>query len=107
MSKGIFSAKLAASTRKAKRIIPEVKPKSASLLVTNVTNTNKAKNIIPKVKSKSTSSVINKNKANKIIPKIKPKSAPSADLESPTDLWNPPDSELHLKQQYAARIWPD
>ena len=107
MSKGIFSAKLAASTRKAKRIIPEVKPKSASLLVTNVTNKNKAKKIIPKVKSKSTSSVINKNKANKIIPKVKPKSAPSTELESPNDLLNPTDSELPLKQQYAARIWPD
>ena len=104
MSKGIFSAKLAASTRKAKKIIPEVKPKSSSSLVANK---NKAKKIIPKVKSKSTSSVINKNKAKKIIPKVKPKSAPSPELESPNDLLNPTDSELPLKQQYAARIWPD
>ena len=129
MSKGIFSAKLAASTRKAKKIIPEVKPKSASLLVANVTNKNKAKKIIPKVKSKSTSSVTNKSRAKKIIPKvkpksasslvanknkakikksrIKPKSAPSPELESPNDLLNPTDSELPLKQQYAERIWPD
>ena len=77
MNKGIFSAKLAASTRKAKKIIPEVKPKSASLLVANVTNKNKAKKIIPKVKSKSTSSVTNKSRAKKIIPKVKPKSASS------------------------------
>lgn len=129
MSKGIFSAKLAASTRKAKKIIPEVKPKSASLLVANVTNKNKAKKIIPKIKSKSTSSVTNKSRAKKIIPKvkpksasslvanknkakikkprIKPKSAPSPELESPDDLLNPTDSELPLKQQYAERIWPD
>ena len=129
MNKGIFSAKLAASTRKAKKIIPEVKPKSASLLVANVTNKNKAKKIIPKVKSKSTSSVTNKSRAKKIIPKvkpksassivanknkakikksrIKPKSAPSPELESPNDLLNPADSELPLKQQYAERIWPD
>ena len=129
MSKGIFSAKLAASTRKAKKIIPEVKPKPASLLVANVTNKNKAKKIIPKIKSKSTSSVTNKNRAKKIIPKvkpksasslvanknkakikkprIKPKSAPSPELESPDDLLNPTDSELPLKQQYAERIWPD
>lgn len=129
MSKGIFSAKLAASTRKAKKIIPEVKPKSASLLVANVTNKNKAKKIIPRVKSKSTSSVTNKSRAKKIIPKvkpksasslaanknkakikkprIKPKSAPSPELESPNDLLNPTDSELPLKQQYAERIWPD
>ena len=129
MNKGIFSAKLAASTRKAKKIIPEVKPKSASLLVANVTNKNKAKKIIPKVKSKSTSSVTNKSRAKKIIPKIKPKSAsslvanknkakikksrikpksaPSPELESPNDLLNPTDSELPLKQQYAERIWPD
>ena len=129
MNKGIFSAKLAASTRKAKKIIPEVKPKSASLLVANVTNKNKAKKIIPKVKSKSTSSVTNKSRAKKIIPKvkpksasslvanknkakrkisrIKPKSAPLPELESPNDLLNPTDSELPLKQQYAERIWPD
>ena len=83
MSKGIFSAKLAASTRKAKKIIPEVKPKSASLLVAN------------------------KNKAKIKKPRIKPKSAPSPELESPNDLLNPTDSELPLKQQYAERIWPD
>ena len=77
MSKGIFSAKLAASTRKAKKIIPEVKPKSASLLVANATNKNKAKKIIPKVNSRPTSSVTNKNRAKKIIPKVKPKSVSS------------------------------
>ena len=31
MSRNLFSEKLAASTRKAKEMIPEVKPKSASL----------------------------------------------------------------------------
>ena len=125
MNKGIFSAKLAASTRKAKKIIPEVKSKSASSLVANK---NKAKRIIPKVKPRSASSIVtNKNKAKKIIPKVKPKSlssvvsneakkkkpevksksAPSPELESPNDLLNPTDSELPLKQQYAERIWPD
>ena len=125
MNKGIFSAKLAASTRKAKKIIPEVKPKSASLLVANVTNKNKAKKIIPKVKPKSASSLVakkiipkvkpksssslvaNKNKAKIKKSRIKPKSAPSPELESPNDLLNPTDSELPLKQQYAERIWPD
>ena len=125
MNKGIFSAKLAASTRKAKKIIPEVKPKSASLLVANVTNKNKAKKIIPKVKPKSASSLVakkiipkvkpksasslvaNKNKAKIKKSRIKPKSAPSPELESPNDLLNPADSELPLKQQYAERIWPD
>ena len=105
MSRNLFSEKLAASTRKAKKAIPEVKPKSASLLVANK---NKAKKIIPKVKPSSASSLVaNKNKAKKIIPKVKPKSAPSPELESPNDLLNPTDSELPLKQQYAARIWPD
>jgi hypothetical protein len=115
MNKGIFSAKLAASTRKAKKIIPEVKSKSASSLVANK---NKAKKVIPKVKSKpkskskskskSTSSLVaNKNKAKRKISRIKPKSAPLPELESPNDLLNPTDSELPLKQQYAERIWPD
>ena len=105
MNKGIFSAKLAASTRKAKKIIPEVKPKSASSLVANK---NKAKRTIPKVKPKSASSIVtNKNKAKKKIPEVKSKSAPSPELESPNDLLNPTDSELPLKQQYAERIWPD
>ena len=83
MNKGIFSAKLAASTRKAKKIIPEVKSKSASSLVAN------------------------KNKAKIKKSRIKPKSAPLPELESPNDLLNPTDSELPLKQQYAERIWPD
>ena len=107
MSRNLFSEKLAASTRKAKKNIPEVKPKSASSLVANK---NKAKKIIPKVKPRSASSLVaNKNKAKKIIPKVKPKSAPSPspELESPNDLLNPTDSELPLKQQYAERIWPD
>ena len=125
MSRNLFSEKLAASTRQAKKTIPEVKPKSASSLVSNK---NKAKRIIPKVKPRSASSIVtNKNKAKKIIPKVKPKSlssvvsneakkkkpevksksAPSPELESPNDLLNPTDSELPLKQQYAERIWPD
>jgi len=104
MSKGIFSAKLAASTRKAKKIIPRVKSKSTS----SVTNKSRAKKIIPKVKPKSASSLAaNKNKAKIKKPRIKPKSAPSPELESPNDLLNPTDSELPLKQQYAERIWPD
>ena len=90
---------------KAKKIIPEVKPKSSSSLVANK---NKAKKIIPKVKPKSASSLVaNKNKAKIKKSRIKPKSAPSPELESPNDLLNPTDSELPLKQQYAERIWPD
>jgi len=105
MSRNLFSEKLAASTRKAKKAIPEVKPKSASSLVTIK---NKAKKIILKVKPKSTSSLVaNKNKVKKKIPAVKPKSAPSPELESPNDLLNPTDFELLLKQQYAERIWPD
>ena len=105
MSRNLFSEKLAASTRKAKKTIPEVKPKSASSLVTIK---NKAKKIILKVKPKSTSSLVaNKNKVKKKIPAVKPKSAPSPELESPNDLLNPTDFELLLKQQYAERIWPD
>ena len=101
MSKGIFSAKLAASTRKAKKIIPEVKPKSVSSLVAN---TNKAKKIIPEVKPKSVSSLVaNTNKAKKIIPEIRSES----ELPPPDDLLNPSNLELLLKQQYAERIWPD
>ena len=105
MNRKLFSEKLAASTRKAKKIIPEVKPKSASSLVANK---NKAKKIIPKVKPKSASSLVaNKNKAKKKIPEVKPKSAPSSELAPPNDLLNPTDFELLLKQQYAERIWPD
>ena len=105
MSRNLFSEKLAASTRKAKKTIPEVKPKFSSSLVSNK---NKAKKIIPKVKPKSASPLAaNKNKIKKKIPAVKPKSAPSPELESPNDLLNPTDSELPLKQQYAERIWPD
>ena len=103
MSRNLFSEKLAASTRQAKKTIPEVKPKSASSIVTNK---NKAKKIIPKIKPKSLSSVVS-NKAKKKNPEVKSKSAPSPELESPNDLLNPTDSELPLKQQYAERIWPD
>ena len=105
MNRELFSEKLAASTRKAKKIIPEVKPKPSSSLVANK---NKAKKIIPKVKPKAASSLVaNKNKAKKKIPEVKPKSVPSPELASPNDLLNPTDSELLLKQQYAERIWPD
>ena len=83
MSRNLFSEKLAASTRKAKKTIPEVKQKSESSLVAN------------------------KNKVKKKIPAVKPKSAPPPELLSPNDLLNPTDSELPLKQQYAERIWPD
>ena len=48
MSRNLFSEKLAASTRKAKKTIPEVKPKSVSSLVTNK---NKAKKTIPESKT--------------------------------------------------------
>jgi len=105
MNKKHFSSKLAASIRKAKKMIPEVKSKSASLLATNI---RKDKKIIPEVKPKSASSLVaNKNKAKKKIPEVKPKSAPSPELASPNDLLNPTDFELLLKQQYAERIWPD
>ena len=83
MSRNIFSEKLAASTRKAKKTIPEVKSKSASSLVAI------------------------KNKAKKKIPEVNSKFAPSPELASPNDLLNPTDSGLLLKQQYAERIWPD
>lgn len=105
MSRNLFSEKLAASTRKAKKTIPEVKPKSASSLVAIK---NKTKKIIPKVKSKSTASLVAiKNKAKKKIPAVNPEFAPSPELSSPNDLLNPTDSGLPLKQQYAERIWPD
>ena len=83
MNRKLFSEKLAASTRKAKKIIPEVKPRSASSLVAN------------------------KNKAKKKIPEVKPKSVLSPELASPNDLLNPTDLELLWKKQYLERIWPD
>tara|TARA_Y100001936_G_scaffold41889_1_gene40506 strand:+ start:1762 stop:2004 length:243 start_codon:yes stop_codon:yes gene_type:complete len=80
MNKKLFSVKMAASTRKAKKIIPEVKSKSKAPLTTN-----KNKKIIPEVKLKST----------------------VLELTSPNDLLNLTDSEILLKQQYKERIWPD
>ncbi|MBL79728.1 MAG: hypothetical protein CMH70_06835 [Nitrosomonadaceae bacterium] len=105
MSKGIFSKKLAASTRKAKKIIPEVKPRSASTLVTNQ---KKAKKIIPEVKLKSASSlVVNRKRAKKIISDVNLKAVLLRELTSPSDILNPTDSKLLLNQQYEERIWPD
>jgi hypothetical protein len=89
MSKNMFAAKLAAGTRKAKKITT----KSAA-------GTRKAKKI-------TTKSAAGTRTAEKIISKAIPKSTSLTELAYQKDLLNPVDLELFWKKNYLVRIWPD
>jgi predicted metal-dependent RNase len=78
MSKKMLAAKLAASTRKAK-----------------------------KMTTKSTKLAASTHKAEKIISKAIPKSTSLTELAYQKDLLNPVDLELFWKKKYLVRIWPD
>ena len=85
----MFAAKLAAGTRKAKKITT----KSAA-------STNKAKKI-------TTKSVASTYKAEKRISKAIPESTSLTELAYQKDLLSPADLELFWKKNYLIRIWPD
>jgi len=88
----MFAAKLAAGTRKAKKI----NTKSAA-------NTRTAKRIT----TKSTKSVASTRTADKIISEAIPKPTLLTELAYQQDLLNPVDLELFWKKNYLVRIWPD
>jgi len=92
MSKNMFAAKLAAGTRKAKKINTK-STKSA-------TNTHKPEKI-------TTKSAASTRTAEKIISKAIPKSTSLTELAYQKDLLNPVDLELFWKRKYLVRIWPD
>jgi len=92
MSKKMFAAKLAASTRKAKKMTTKSTKLAAS--------TSKAEKI-------TTKSAASMRKAEKIISKAIPKSTSLTELAYQNDLLNPVDLELFWKKKYLVRIWPD
>jgi predicted metal-dependent RNase len=92
MSKKMFAAKLAASTRKAKKMTTKL-----------AASTHKAK----KMTTKSTKLAASTHKAEKIISKAIPKSTSLTELAYQNDLLNPVDLELFWKKKYLVRIWPD
>ena len=92
MSKKMLAAKLAASTRKAKKMTTKSTKLAAS--------TSKAKKM-------TTKSATSTRKAEKIISKAIPKSTSLTELAYQNDLLNPVDLELFWKKKYLVRIWPD
>lgn len=92
MSKKMFAEKLAASTRKAKKMTTKSTKLAAS--------TSKAEKI-------TTKSATSTRKAEKIISKAIPKSTSLTELAYQNDLLNPVDLELFWKKKYLVRIWPD
>ncbi len=94
MSKTMFAAKLASSTRKAKRMTTK---KSTEIAV------NKRK-----PRTATTKSAANTRKAEKVISKaVSNKSTSSNELVHPKDLLNPTDLEVFWKRKNLVRIWPD
>ena len=85
----MFAAKLAAGTRKAKKITT----KSAT-----------SKPIAKRITTKSATSI---RTTEKVISKAKPKSTLLTELACQQDLLNPVDLELFWKKNYLVRIWPD
>lgn len=85
----MFAAKLAASTRKAKKIT--AKPATSTRTVEKITTKPAA----------STRTV------EKIISKAIPKSTSLTELAYQKDLLNHVDLELFWKKNYLVRIWPD
>ena len=94
----MFAAKLAASTRKAKKMTTKSTKSAAS--------TSKAKKMTTK-STKSTKSAASTRTAEKIISKAIPKSTSLTELAYQKDLLNPVDLELFWKKKYLVRIWPD
>ena len=92
MSKNMFAAKLAAGTRKAKKINTK-STKSA-------TRTHKSE-------KKTTKSAVRMRAAEKTISKVIPESTSLTELAYQKDLLNPADLELFWKKRYLVRIWPD
>ncbi len=92
MSKKMFAAKLAASTRKAKNIAT----KSAA-------NTHRS----TKITAKSTRSAASTRKVEKRVSAAISKSTFLTELAYQNDLLNPADLELFWKKNYLVRIWPD
>lgn len=92
MSKKMFAAKLAASTRKAMNINTRV-----------TASTHESE----KIAAKSSKSVSSIRKAEKKISKAIPKSTLLTELAYQNDLLNPADLELFWKKNYLVRIWPD
>ena len=95
MSKKMFAAKLAASTRKAKKMTTKSTKSAAS--------THRSE----KITTKSTKLAASTSKAEKIISKAIPKSTSLTELAYQKDLLNPVDLELFWKKKYLVRIWPD
>ena len=85
----MFSAKLAAGTRKAKKITTK-----------SATSTNKAEKI-------TTKPAVRMSVAERIISKTIPKSTSLTELAYQQDLLNPVDLELFWKKRYLVRVWPD
>jgi len=92
MSKNMFAAKLAAGTRKAKKI--NIKSTKSA------TSTHKSEKI-------STKSAVRIRAAEKIISKVIPESTSLTELAYQKDLLNPAELELFWKKRYLVRIWPD
>ena len=88
----MFAAKLAAGTRKAKKINTKA-----------VASTRTAK----RVTTKSTKSAASKRTTEKVISKVIPKSTLLTELANQQDLLNPVDLEFFWKKNYLVRIWPD
>ena len=88
----MFAAKLAAGTRKAKKI----NTKSAA-------STRTAKRIT----TKSTKLAASTRATEKVVSKAMPKSTLLTELAYQQDLLNPVDLELFWKKNYLVRIWPD
>ena len=89
MSKNMFAAKLAAGTRKAKKI--NTKPAASTRIAKRIT-------------TKSAASI---RTTEKVISKAIPKSTLLTELAYQQDLLNPVDLELFWKKNYLVRIWPD
>lgn len=92
MSKNMFAAKLAAGTRKAKKLTTKSTKSAASA--------HRSEKI-------TTKSDVSTRKAEKIISKAMPKSTLLTELAYQQDLLNPVDLELFWKKNYLVRIWPD
>ena len=88
----MFAAKLAAGTRKAKKI--NTKPAASTCTAKRIT-------------TKSTKSAASKHTTEKVVSKAIPKSTLLTELAYQQDLLNPVDLELFWKKNYLVRIWPD
>ncbi len=109
MNKKMFAAKLAASTRKAKKINTKSTKSATSTHKPEKITTKSAASThrSEKITTKSTKSATSMRTAKKIISKAIPKSTSLTELACQKDLLNPTDLELFWKKRYLVRIWPD